>query len=51
VSVVTADDVRRVAQKYVPLDNIQIIAVGDAVKITELLKKFGPVVEAQPDPN
>ena len=51
VSVVTADDVRRVAQKYVPLDNIQIIAVGDAVKITELLKKFGPVVEVQPDPN
>ena len=51
VSAVTADDVRRVAQKYVPLDNIQIIAVGDAVKITELLKKFGPVVEVQPDPN
>jgi hypothetical protein len=35
----------------VPLDNVQIIAVGDASKIGELLKKFGPVVEVPPDGN
>jgi hypothetical protein len=34
-----------VAKKYVPYDNVQIIAVGDGAKIRELLKKFGPVVE------
>ncbi|MEO8369905.1 MAG: hypothetical protein ABI806_11950 [Candidatus Solibacter sp.] len=40
---VTAADVMRVARKYVPYDNVQIIAVGDGAKIRELLKKFGPV--------
>ncbi len=43
VSAVTAEDVQRVAKKYVPAENAQIIAVGDAGKIPELLKKFGPV--------
>jgi predicted Zn-dependent peptidase len=42
---VTAADVSRVARKYVPLDNVQIIAVGDGEKIRDLLKKFGPVEE------
>ncbi|MBZ5622905.1 MAG: insulinase family protein [Acidobacteriia bacterium] len=51
VTAVTAEDVQRVAKKYVPLDNVQIIAVGDATKITELLKKFGPVEEISPDSN
>jgi zinc protease len=51
VMAVTAADVQRVAKKYVPLDNVQIIAVGEAGKIGELLKKFGPVVEATPDQN
>ena len=49
VMAVTAADVQRVAKKYVPLDNVQIIAVGDAVKIRELLKKFGPMEEVAPD--
>jgi zinc protease len=48
---VTAADVQRVAKKHVPLENAQIIAVGDASKIAELLKKFGPVEESQPDKN
>ena len=48
---VTAEDVMRVAKKYVPIDNAQIIAVGEASKIEEPLKKFGPLVEAQPDQN
>ena len=51
VMAVKAEDVQRVAKKYVPLDNAQIIAVGDAAKIAELLKKFGPVEEKSPDMN
>ena len=47
VMAVTAEDVQRVARKYVPYDNAQIIAVGDGAKIRDLLKKFGPVEEAQ----
>jgi len=49
VMAVGAADVQRVAKKYVPLDNIRIIAVGDATKIAELLKKFGTVEEISPD--
>jgi predicted Zn-dependent peptidase len=45
----TPEDVQRVAKKYVPLDNPQIIAVGDPTKIAELLKKFGPVEEISPE--
>jgi predicted Zn-dependent peptidase len=41
----TAEDVRRVARKYVPVDNAQIVVVGDASKIGDQLKKFGPVEE------
>jgi len=46
---VTAGDVARVARKYVPYDNVQIIAVGDGAKIRDLLKKFGPVEESTAD--
>jgi zinc protease len=49
VMAVTAEDVERVARKYVPVDNAQIIAVGDATKIRDLLKKFGPMEEVAPD--
>jgi predicted Zn-dependent peptidase len=49
VMAVGAGDVQRVARKYVPLDNIQIVAVGDISKIAELLKKFGPVEAISPD--
>jgi predicted Zn-dependent peptidase len=45
VMAVTAEDVQRVAKKYVPVGNAQIVAVGDSAKIGELLKKFGPVEE------
>jgi zinc protease len=44
ISAVTADDVQRVARKYLTLDNIQIVAVGDAVKIKPILEKYGKVV-------
>ena len=45
VMAITAEDVQRVARKYVPYDNVQIVAVGDGDKIRESLKKFGTVVE------
>jgi zinc protease len=51
IAAITAADVQRVAKKYVPYDNVQIIAVGDASKIGPLLKKFGPVTEVAPDSN
>jgi predicted Zn-dependent peptidase len=51
IMAVTAEDIARVAKKYVPYDNVQIIAVGDGAKIRELLKKFGPVVEVPVDGN
>jgi len=45
IMAITADDVARVAKKYVPYDNVQIVAVGDGARIRELLAKFGPVEE------
>lgn len=51
VMAITAADVQRVAKKYVPYENVQIIAVGDGAKIRESLKKFGPVEESTPDSN
>ena len=49
IMAVTAADVMRVARKYVPYDNVQIIAVGDGARIRDLLKKFGPVEEKAVD--
>jgi len=51
IMAITAEDVERVAKKYVPYDNVQIIAVGDGSKIRDLLKKFGSLVEVPPDLN
>lgn len=43
VAAVTAADVQRVAQKYVDLDHLQIVAVGDASKTRAILAKYGTV--------
>jgi len=43
VAAVTAADVQRVAQKYVDMDHLQIVAVGDASKTREILAKYGAV--------
>ena len=39
----TAEQVKRVADKYVVPDDLQIAVVGDAVKIKPVLEKYGPV--------
>jgi predicted Zn-dependent peptidase len=49
IAAVTAADVQRVARKYIPVDNIQIVAVGDASKIRDVLSKFGPIEEWDSD--
>ena len=49
ISAVTAADVQRVAKKYIPLDNFQIVAVGDATKIKDVLAKYGPIEEWDSD--
>jgi zinc protease len=43
ITAVTADDVMRVAKKYINPDNLQVVAVGDASVIKPVLEKFGPV--------
>ena len=43
VAAITADDVQRVARKYLDLEHLQIIAVGDASKTRDVLSKFGQV--------
>jgi len=43
VSAITADDVQRVAQKYIDMDHLQVVAVGDASKTRDVLAKYGTV--------
>ena len=43
VSAITADDVQRVAQKYIDMKHLQVVAVGDASKTREILAKYGTV--------
>ncbi len=43
VAAITADDVQRVAKKYLDLGRLQIVAVGDATRIADVLKQYGTV--------
>jgi predicted Zn-dependent peptidase len=43
VSKVTPEVVQQVAGKYVDLDHIQFVCVGDGKQIKEVLKNYGPV--------
>ena len=49
VEAISVDDVQRVAQKYIDLGHLQIVAVGDATKTREVLAKFGTVEEYDSD--
>lgn len=44
VAAISANDVQRAAQKYVDLEHLQIVAVGDASQIRDVLKKYGTVI-------
>jgi len=43
IMAVTAAEVQAAARKYIPLENVQLVAVGDAAKIMDVLKKYGTV--------
>jgi predicted Zn-dependent peptidase len=43
IMAVTAQDIQRVARKYINAEKMQIVAVGDAGKIKSVLEKYGPV--------
>jgi len=43
IAAITPEDVQRVARKYVDLSRLQIVAVGDASKIADVLKQYGTV--------
>ena len=43
IAAVTPDEAQRVARKYIDLDKLQIIVVGDAKKLADTLKQFGKV--------
>jgi zinc protease len=43
IAAVTKQDVQRVAKKYLDLNQLQIIAVGDASKIADVLRQYGTV--------
>src|SRR5205823_4610136 len=43
VTAVTAEDIQRVARKYINPDNLQVVAVGDVSKIKPIMEKYGPV--------
>jgi predicted Zn-dependent peptidase len=49
VEALTVDDIQRVAQKYIDVNHLQIVAVGDASKTREVLAKFGTVEEYDSD--
>src|ERR1700692_2810120 len=40
---IKADDIQRVARKYINPTTMQVVAVGDASKIKAVLEKYGPV--------
>lgn len=43
IMAVSADDVQRVARKYLNPEAMQLVAVGDATRIKAALEKYGPV--------
>jgi zinc protease len=48
IAAISADDVQRVAKKYIDPGTMQVVAVGDASKIKSVLEKYGPVEVVTP---
>jgi predicted Zn-dependent peptidase len=48
IAAVNAAGLQTAAQKYIDLDHLQIVAVGDAKQIKDVLSKYGPVEVAMP---
>lgn len=48
VEAVTPADIQRVAKKYYDRERLQIVAVGDASQVGEVLEKYGKVEPATP---
>jgi predicted Zn-dependent peptidase len=43
IAKVDADTVQRMAKKYIDLDHLQIVVVGDAKQVGEAVAKYGTV--------
>jgi hypothetical protein len=43
VSKVTPEVVQRIARKYIDLDHLQVVCVGDGKQIKDVLSKYGTV--------
>ena len=43
VAAITPEDVQSIARKYIDLEHLQVVAVGDASKAKEVLAKSGTV--------
>ena len=43
VAAINAEDIQRVAQKYIDLGHLHVVAVGDAAKARDILSKYGKV--------
>ncbi len=43
IMAIASEDLQRLAKKYLSVDSMQIVAVGDAAKIKSVMEKYGPV--------
>lgn len=43
IAAITQDDAQRVARKYLDLDHLQVVAVGDGKQLLDALRKYGSV--------
>ncbi|MGH9565509.1 MAG: hypothetical protein ACRD4I_05970, partial [Candidatus Angelobacter sp.] len=49
VAKLTAEDVQRTARKYIDLDHLQVVVVGDPKQVREAVAKYGDVEEYTAD--